>query len=127
MDVVGDQAEQGRHQAVADVGAGHLNADQRLGMLGAEMRRCGVDHTGVDGGTAQADKDQTCDGGGIAQRQKHGADACQDHSLTHPDELGIGKLHGQESVQGPSGGDADEEHACKKAAVSAGTPLYRAR
>ena len=127
MDVVGDQTEQGRHQAVADVGAGHLDTDERLRMFGTEMLRRGVDHAGIDGGTAQADEDQSCDGGGIAQRQKHGADARQDHSLTHPDELGIGKLHGQESVQCPSGGDADEEHACKKSGSIRRDPLVQSK
>ena len=81
MDVVGDQAEERRHQAVADVGAGHLNADQGLGMLSAEMRRGGVDHTGVDGGAAQADEDQACNGSPLAQGQEHGTDARQDHRL----------------------------------------------
>ena len=54
MDVVGDQTEQGRHQAVANVGAGHLDTDERLRMFGTEMLRRGVDHAGIDGGTAQA-------------------------------------------------------------------------
>ena len=40
--------------------------------------------------------------GGIAQRQKHGADAHHDYPLAHPDELGIMEFHRQKSVQCPS-------------------------
>lgn len=52
--MVGDQAEQGRHEGSADIGAGHLDADEGLGLIRAEMLRCGMDDAGINGGTAKA-------------------------------------------------------------------------
>ena len=98
MDVVGDQAEQGRHQAAADVDTGHLNADQSLGMLGTEMLRGGVDHAGVDGGTAQANEDQAGNGSPLTQRQEHGADQGYSH-FTDLAEWGAGGASRRSSRQ----------------------------
>ena len=52
-DVIGKQTEQRRHDQIAHVGAAHLDADDGLRILCAEMRRGGVDDAGVDGRTAQ--------------------------------------------------------------------------
>ena len=41
--MVCDQSEQRRHQAGADIGAGHLHADDALGVLRPEIRGRGVD------------------------------------------------------------------------------------
>ena len=98
MNMVGYQPEQGWHQTVTNVGAGHLDTDQSLRMLGSEMLRGGVDHTRVNGSAAEADEDEACDGSHFAQWQKHGTKARQDHHLAHADELRIGKYHGQKSI-----------------------------
>ena len=49
--MVGYEPEDRRHDAGADVGAGHLNADDGLGFICAKMRRCGVDDAWVYGST----------------------------------------------------------------------------
>lgn len=51
-DVVGKHAEQRRHGKIAHIGAAHLDADDGLRILCAEMRWGGVDDAGVDGRTA---------------------------------------------------------------------------
>lgn len=68
--VVGDQPEQGRHQAVAHIGAGHLHADDGLRAFRAEVRRCGVDDAGIDGSAAQPHKDQARQRGIFPQGQQ---------------------------------------------------------
>ena len=98
MNVIGDKAEQWRHQTVSNVGAGHLDADQSMRMLCAEMLRGGVDNTRVNGGAAEANEDESHDGSHFTQWQKHGANAQQDHYLAHADELRISKFHGQKSI-----------------------------
>lgn len=67
-DMVGDEAKEGRHQAVAQIGAGHEHPDNGLGALRPEAFRGGVDDAGINGGAAQTDKAQTNEGGSVAQR-----------------------------------------------------------
>lgn len=67
-DMVGDKAEEGRHQAVTQIGAGHKHPDDGLGVFCSEAFRGGVDNAGIDGGAAQTDKTQTNEGGSVAQR-----------------------------------------------------------
>ena len=59
LDVVGNETEQRRHQAGAGIGTGHLDADQRLGAVSAEVSGGGVDDAGINGSAAQADEQQS--------------------------------------------------------------------
>lgn len=54
-DMVGNQAEQGRHQTGTHIGAGHLNPDNRLGLIRTKVVGGGVDDAGVNRGAAKAD------------------------------------------------------------------------
>ena len=47
--------------------------------------------------------------------------------MAYPDELGIMEFHRQKSVQCPSGGDADEEHAGKKSGSIRRDPLVQGK
>ena len=46
---IGQHTEQRRHQAGAEIGAGHLHADNGLGFVRAEVIRRRMDQTGIDG------------------------------------------------------------------------------
>ena len=70
-DMVGNQPEEGRHQAGARVGAGHLDANDRLGPIRAEVVRRGMNDAGINGRAAQADQDQSRKGGVFPQRQQN--------------------------------------------------------
>lgn len=51
--VGGDQSEKGRHESGAYISAGHLNPDDSLGILLAEVEGGGMDDGGIDGGASQ--------------------------------------------------------------------------
>ena len=55
---IGQHAEQRRHQAGAEVGAGHLHADDGLGSVRAEVVRRRMDQAGIDRCAAHADGDE---------------------------------------------------------------------
>ena len=44
---IGQHTEQRRHQAGAEIGAGHLHADNGLGFVRAEVIRRRMDQTGI--------------------------------------------------------------------------------
>ena len=111
-DAIGDQAEQGRHQAGAHIGAGHQDADDGLGPVRPKICRGGVDNAGVDGSAAQAADDEAHQGGG-AQRQQHDQDATAHQSLAQANQLRVAELHGQEAAEGTANGNAQEVHAGK--------------
>lgn len=87
--MVCDQSEQRRHQAVADVGAGHLDTNDGLGLVGTEVGGGGVDDAGVDGGAAQANQQEACQGHGLSQGQKHSGNPQGNEADAQADHLGI--------------------------------------
>ena len=97
-DVVGNKAEDGGHQAVAQVGAGHEHADNGLGVLRSEALRGGVDDAGIYGGAAQADEAQTHEGGGVAQGQQYCSYAQQDYAEARPGQLRVVECQGEKAV-----------------------------
>ena len=103
--MVGDEAEQRRHQDIADVGAGHLNADEGLGILGTEVVRGGVDDTGIDGSTAHTQDHQPCEGGELAAGDQQEQHADADNAKTHADHGVVRQLHGDKAIDKSANGD----------------------
>ena len=58
-DMVGNQTEKGRHQGCTHIGACHLDTNQGLRLIRAEMLRGGMDHTGVDRSAAKPNQQKT--------------------------------------------------------------------
>ena len=109
--MVGHEAEEGRHQAGAHIGAGHLDADEGLGPVRPEELRGGVDGAGVDGGAAQTRQDEPREGRRRPQGQQQGQDAHSDHRQTQPDHAPVAQAHGQKPAEGPAPGDAQVKQA----------------
>ena len=63
------------HQAGSDVCAGHLDADDRLRFVRAEMLRRRVDEAGINGRAAEADHHEPRKRNGCAKRQEQKDDA----------------------------------------------------
>lgn len=76
-DMLGNETEERRHQAGSHIGGGHLYADDGLRFIWAEIVRCRVDETGVDGGTAQTNQHKSGQRNAGSQRQ-----SCQNARLT---------------------------------------------
>ena len=91
-ETTGNQAEQRRHETVAEIGAGHLNADHRLGPLRAEVAGGRVDQAGVDRRAAQPNQNQPRQGGIFPQRQQQGGDAEANDPLPHANQLRVTQL-----------------------------------
>ncbi len=111
--MVGDQTEQRRHDAGAGISACHLDADQSLRTVSAEVLRCGVDDARVDGRASEPDRDQSCQSGGFSKRQEQKNDAQHDQSLTEPYHLRIVQPECQKAADGPSGCDTDIKERSK--------------
>ena len=109
-DVLSDQAKEGRHQAGAHIGAGHLQADHRLGVGSPKPGRGGMDHAGVDGGAAQTDQDKARLGR-PARGQQHGSHPRQDDPLPQAHHPHIPKGGGDKAAGRPAHRDADVEQA----------------
>ena len=58
-DMICDQTEEGRHRAGAYIRTCHLNPYYGLRLVGAEMRRSGMDYAGVYRCAAQSDCNKT--------------------------------------------------------------------
>lgn len=112
-DVVGNEAEDRGHKAVAQVGAGHEHADNGLGVLRSETLRGGMDDAGIYGGAAQADEAQTQEGGGVAQGQQHRDYAQQYYAKARLGQPGVGKSQGEQAVESPAQGNAHKEQPGK--------------
>ena len=111
--MVGDQAEQRRHQAGAHIGAGHLHADHGLGTGRAEMLRRGMDDAGVDGRAAQPYQHKPGQGQPLRTGQGQRQDARGDEPQTHADHPGVAEFQRQEAAHRPSGRDAQVEQTGK--------------
>ena len=118
-DVVCQQAEQRRHGQIAQIGACHLDADDRLRSVRAEVFRRGVDDAGIDGRTAQPYQNKTAQGKDLRPGQQQSQHPCGQNALTHADHLRIVEFQGQKAAGGAPGSDADVEQA-GKAGGSAG-------
>ena len=68
--MVGDQAEQRRHQAGSRVGGGHLYADDGLGFVCSEQEGRGVDDAGINRRAAESDDDQARQSKEISEGQQ---------------------------------------------------------
>ena len=73
--MVGDQAENGRHDAESGVCAGHLYSDDGLRLIRAEMFRGGMNDAGIDRGAAKPDKDKAANCRGLPKGQEQQKDA----------------------------------------------------
>ena len=112
-DVIGKQTEERRHDQIAHIGAAHLDADDGLRILCAEMRRGGVDDAGVDGRTAQPYQHKPCQRKGLRTGQQQGSNAHAQHRKPQTDHLVIAQLQGQKAAGAPPHRDADIEQAGK--------------
>ncbi len=108
--MVGQKAEQRRHEHRADIGSSHLDADDSLRLVAAKVRRRRMDDAGVDRRTAEADQNQAGQHDRVARREHHGHDAEQDQHLPHPDHTLVVHAHREEAVDGAPHRDADKEH-----------------
>ena len=70
-----------------------------------------MDDAGVNGRAAQAHQHQPRQRHIPAHGQQHGRRTQADDGTAHADEALVVKFQGQEAVQGPATGDAQEEHA----------------
>ena len=108
--MVGQKAEQRRHEHRADIGSSHLDADDSLRLVATKVRRRRMDDAGVDRRTAEADQNQAGQHDRVARREHHGHDAEQDQHLPHPDHTLVVHAHREEAVDGAPHRDADKEH-----------------
>lgn len=111
--VVCDHTEQRRHQAVANIGAGHLNPNDRLRPVRTEAARRCMNDTGIDRSTAKTNQQQPCQCHCFPKRQKKRRYPNRDDPLPHTNHLGIIEFQGQEAAQSPPHGDADKEKTGK--------------
>lgn len=105
--MVGDQTEQRRHEAGTGISACHLDADQSLRTVSAEVLRRGVDDARVDGRASEPDCDQSCQSGGFSKRQEQKDNTEYDQSLTEPYHLRIVQPECQKAADGSSCCDTD--------------------
>jgi len=91
-DVIGKQTEQRRHDQIAHVGAAHLDADDGLRILCAEMRRGGVDDAGVDGRTAQPHQHKPGKRKDLRTGQQQGGNANAQYRKPQTDHLVIAQF-----------------------------------
>ena len=91
-DVVGQQTEQRRHGKIAHIGAAHLDADDGLRILCAEMRRGGVDDAGVDGRSAQPYQHKPCQRKDLRPGQQQGGNAHAQHRKPQTNHLVVAQL-----------------------------------
>ena len=122
-DVVCQQAEQRRHGQIAQIGACHLDADDRLRSVRAEVFRRGVDDAGIDGRTAQPYQNKTVQGKDLRPGQQQSQHPCGQNALTHADHLRIVEFQGQKAAGGAPGSDADVEQAGKAGGSAGGNAL----
>ena len=91
-DVVGKHAEQRRHGKIAHIGAAHLDADDGLRILCAEMRRGGVDDAGVDGSAAQPYQHKPGQRKDLRPGQQQGGNAHAQHRKPQTDHLVVAQF-----------------------------------
>ena len=106
----GQQAEQGRHQAAAYIGAGHLDADQGLGPFRAKQGRGGVDDARIHRGAAQAGEHQPRQRHAAPHGQEQQGHAHSDDGLAQADHLPVVELQGQQAADRTADGNAQIEH-----------------
>ena len=105
--ILGDQAEERRREQHADVGGGHLGADDCLGEVFSEKLRCQVEHIRENGTVAQADEKQADAAEGEGQRKKQGDDGRQKDHLPDFDQLPAVEESGQHTGEKTAKGKAD--------------------
>ncbi len=91
-DVVGKHAEQRRHGKIAHIGAAHLDADDGLRILYAEVRRGGVDDAGVDGRAAQPYQHKPGQRKDLRPGQQQGGNAHAQHRKPQTNHLVVAQL-----------------------------------
>ena len=111
--MVGQNAEKRRHEHRADVGGCHLDADDRLRLVPAEVCRSRVDDAGINRRTAKPNQDQASQCERLTCGEHHRHDAEQDQHLPHPDHALVVHAHREKAIDGAAHRDADEEHRAK--------------
>ena len=103
-------AEQRRHEGGAGVGAGHLHADDGLGIFFSEVRGCRVDDRGVNRRAAKTDEHQAVQAQpvGFDRQPKRGNPGGGDGD-PHADHIPVADFIRDEPAQKSPGGDADKE------------------
>ena len=111
--MVGNQAEQGRHQGGAYISAGGLDTHQGLRFVRTEMSRGGMHDARVNRCAAKAHQNQACHGTEETQGQQQNDNAYGDDAYAQANHLGVGQLHGHKTADGSAQRDTQEEQAGK--------------
>ena len=111
--MIGNQSEQRRHQCDTNISTCHLYADQRLGIVRAEVLRCRMNDTRINRRTSKTDYDETDQGAGLTCRKQDQQNSDSYREKAHADHLMILQPHGDKAVDETAQSDAEIEQGGK--------------